>query len=190
MTNYDFGNNHAQHSRRPTPIWQKYTRRGKEAIAQDTKYNEFIQPYVRDLRLNGKYSEKTLNSLLDPKAEDINHELMASLIHYIHVNEGPGAILVFLPGWANISAMNTLLSRLPNVQIFPAHSMMPTAQQKMIFEKPPVGVRKIVLATQIAETSITIDDVVYVVNCGKIKYAKFDTKKNLTTLQPEWVCFI
>ena len=85
--------------------------------------------------------------------------------------------------------MNKLLSRIPNVQIFPAHSMMPTAQQKMIFEKPPIGVRKIVLATQIAETSITIDDVVYVVNCGKIKYAKFDAKSNLTTLQPEWVCF-
>ena len=59
--------------------------------------------------------------------------------------------------------------------------------QKSIFTRPPRGVRKIVIATNIAETSITIDDVVYVVDCGKIKMSNFDVKNNISTLKPEWV---
>lgn len=43
------------------------------------------------------------------------------------------------------------------------------------------------MATSIAETSITIDDVVYVVDCGKMKYNKFDVENNIQTLQAEWV---
>lgn len=64
---------------------------------------------------------------------------------------------------------------------------MPTVDQKLIFEEPPHGVRKIIIATSIAETSITIEDVVYVIDCGKTKFGKFDVKNNIQTLEPEWV---
>lgn len=64
---------------------------------------------------------------------------------------------------------------------------MPTVDQKLIFKEPPHGVRKIIIATSIAETSITIEDVVYVINCGKTKLTRFDVNKNLQTLEPEWV---
>lgn len=64
---------------------------------------------------------------------------------------------------------------------------MPTIDQKLIFKEPPKGVRKIIIATSIAETSITIEDVVYVIDCGKMKFGKFDIQKNIKTLEPEWV---
>lgn len=71
--------------------------------------------------------------------------------------------------------------------IYALHSKLATIDQNKIFERPPNGVRKIILATNIAETSITIDDVVYVVDCGKMKYKGLNVEKNLTTLQTEWV---
>ena len=53
--------------------------------------------------------------------------------------------------------------------VFPLHSGVPSKEQRSVFLPMPVGHRKIVLATNIAETSITIDDVVFVVDCGRVK---------------------
>lgn len=64
---------------------------------------------------------------------------------------------------------------------------MPTIDQKLIFKEPPDDIRKIIIATSIAETSITIEDVVYVIDCGKTKLGRFDVKNNIQTLEPEWV---
>jgi len=50
-----------------------------------------------------------------------------------------------------------------------------------------IGVRKIILSTNIAETSVTIDDVVYVINNGRMKLKGFDAENNIGTLNEEWV---
>ncbi|GAA6081421.1 ATP-dependent DNA/RNA helicase DHX36 isoform X1, partial [Tachysurus ichikawai] len=68
-----------------------------------------------------------------------------------------GAILVFLPGWDNISSLNDLLLadqmfKSDQFVIIPLHSLMPTVNQTQVFKRPPPGVRKIVIATNIAET--------------------------------------
>eukprot|EP00088_Acartia_fossae_P004520 TRINITY_DN1193_c0_g1_i7.p1 TRINITY_DN1193_c0_g1~~TRINITY_DN1193_c0_g1_i7.p1 ORF type:complete len:572 (-),score=168.18 TRINITY_DN1193_c0_g1_i7:129-1814(-) len=149
-------------------------------------------PFIRDLESSGKYRQNTIEFLSNPKCEDLDMDLTAALIRHIHQNEKEGAILVFVPGWEQISKLNKLLDRgghysLQSASIFPLHSLMPTVNQKAIFARPPQGTRKIIIATNIAETSITIEDIVYVVDCGKIKIKNFDVANNISTLAPEWI---
>lgn len=62
-----------------------------------------------------------------------------------------------------------------------------TIMQNKIFEHPPPNVRKIVLATNMAEASITINDVVFVVDCGKAKETTYDALNNTPCLLPSWI---
>ena len=94
---------------------------------------------------------------------------MVALIKHIEAAGGPGAVLVFLTGWDEITKLHDLLEKQPESRawaLFPLHGAMPTAQQRGIFARPPAGKRKVVLATNIAESSITIDDVVFVLDGG------------------------
>ncbi|XP_047107788.1 ATP-dependent DNA/RNA helicase DHX36-like isoform X1 [Schistocerca piceifrons] len=180
------------------PICNDSERRYFRCIATARKrhkreeYENWIAPYIRKLETEGKYSTRVIHSLRNPDCEELNIELIRALVQYICMNKPEGAILVFLPGWDNISALNRSLEEsgaFPpyKYRIIPLHSLMPTVMQKSVFERPPPGVRKIIISTSIAETSITIDDVVYVVDCGKTKMKNFDIEKNISTLQPEWV---
>ena len=74
-----------------------------------------------------------------------------------------------------------------NVLPFSYDSWFNGLMQKLIFEKPPPDVRKIVLATNMAETSITINDVVFVVDCGKAKETSYDALNNTPCLLPTWI---
>ena len=92
------------------------------------------------------------------------------MVERIDMEEPDGAILIFLTGFSEIQKCYELLQksgRSSRWALFPLHGSMPTSQQRVIFKKPPNGKRKIVIATNIAESSITIDDVVYVIDCGK-----------------------
>ncbi|KAH8042220.1 hypothetical protein HPB51_021304 [Rhipicephalus microplus] len=146
--------------------------------------------YLEDILEHTGYSNKTLGTLSEWNEMRIDLDLVHALISEICAKKPEGAILVFLPGWEQINDLNKLLTAdryLRGSLIIPLHSMMPTVNQRQVFDRPPAGVRKIVLATNIAETSITINDVVYVIDCGKIKMSNFDVDKNLATLNAEWV---
>ncbi|KAL7879161.1 hypothetical protein AOLI_G00101350 [Acnodon oligacanthus] len=162
-----------------------------EKEQKEAEYKESWPCYARTLK--DRYSDSTIDALEMMDEDDkINLDLIAALIRHIVMSEDDGAILVFLPGWDNISSLNDLLMadqmfKSDKFIIIPLHSLMPTVSQTQVFKRPPPGVRKIVIATNIAETSITIDDVVYVIDGGKIKETHFDTQNNISTMTAEWV---
>uniref|UniRef100_A0A3Q3D4I7 ATP-dependent DNA/RNA helicase DHX36 n=1 Tax=Hippocampus comes TaxID=109280 RepID=A0A3Q3D4I7_HIPCM len=172
------------------PAWKRGFWQGRhsrpEKEEKEAEYKESWPCYARTLQ--AKYSESTIAALEMLDGDDkIDLDLILALIRHIVLNDEEGAILVFLPGWDNISSLNDLLMA---QQMFRSGRCMHThAHMKHIhvFKRPPPGVRKIVIATNIAETSITIDDVVFVIDGGKIKETNFDTNNNISTMTAEWV---
>ncbi|XP_014670430.1 PREDICTED: ATP-dependent RNA helicase DHX36-like [Priapulus caudatus] len=163
----------------------------QEDVMRQEEYSSQFPVYLRTLQ--GRYSVHTVDAIRVMNTEIVDHQLILAVMRHIVTGiREEGAILTFLPGWSDISNVNKLLSsdtmfRSKSFLVIPLHSMMPTVSQKEVFNRPPPGVRKIILATNIAETSITIDDVVFVIDCGKTKMKKFDVENNITTLKAEWV---
>ncbi|KAI9335726.1 Asp-Glu-Ala-Asp/His box polypeptide 57 [Obelidium mucronatum] len=104
-------------------------------------------------------------------------------------------ILIFLPGFAEIATLHELL--LQNAKIrsgtqngrlcLALHSTLSSEEQMRVFNRPPDGCVKVVIATNVAETSITIDDVVFVIDSGKMKQTQFDPMKGMASLEECWV---
>ncbi|NXG29790.1 DHX36 helicase, partial [Dromaius novaehollandiae] len=177
------------------PRWKKGFMQGHvsrpEKEEKEEIYKERWPDYLRQLR-GRLYSASTIDALEMMDDDKVDLDLIAALIRHIVLEEEDGAILVFLPGWDNISTLHDLLMsqvmfKSDRFIIIPLHSLMPTVNQTQVFKKTPPGVRKIVIATNIAETSITIDDVVFVIDGGKIKETHFDTQNNISTMAAEWV---
>ncbi|OIT26180.1 PREDICTED: DExH-box ATP-dependent RNA helicase DExH7, chloroplastic-like isoform X1 [Nicotiana attenuata] len=153
---------------------------------------EYINPYY-DPSNYQNYSEQTQKSLRKLNEEIIDYDLLEDLVCYIDETYPEGAILVFLPG---VGEIHTLLDRLSvsfqfsgqsSEWILPLHSSVASEDQKKVFMRPPVNIRKVIIATNIAETSITIDDVVYVVDCGKHKENRYNPKKKLSSMVEDWI---
>lgn len=97
-----------------------------------------------------------------------------------------GNILAFLPGQGEIASCMTMLSgSIPDAVILPLHGMLPPEEQYKAVEYNPAGLRKILLATPIAETSLTIDGIRTVVDCGLYKKLKTDTYTGLGRLETQ-----
>ncbi|KAJ5676177.1 ATP-dependent RNA helicase prh1 [Penicillium macrosclerotiorum] len=113
------------------------------------------------------------------------------IIYQIHYKEPmPGDILVFLTGQETVEALEHLVNEyaigmdpsLPKIQVLPLFAALPQAAQQRVFMPAPPRTRKIVLATNIAETSVTVSGVRYVVDCGKAKVKQFRTRLGLDSL--------
>lgn len=122
--------------------------------------------------------------------ELIDHDLMLALIKHIHINLPKGSILIFLPGYDDIVTLRDMIQSCPEMnvmkyQIFTLHSNMQTMDQKKVFNPLP-NARKIIISTNIAETSITIDDVVYVVDSCKVKEKYYESNGGVCSLQCVW----
>jgi len=102
-----------------------------------------------------------------------------------------GAILVFLPGYAEIEGCIRALQGHSGVGaraiILPLHGSLAMQQQKAVFRRPPAGTRKIIVATNIAETSITIPDVTHVVDSGHVRETRYSPQSSMTVFSTCWV---
>jgi HrpA-like RNA helicase len=103
-----------------------------------------------------------------------------------------GAVLIFLPG---LEEIRTLMERLTgnkiygdamHFQILPLHSTLSSVEQKRPFLQTPPGCRKIVISTNVAETSVTIPDVVYVIDSGRVREITRNRKSNSRKLVTTW----
>lgn len=108
----------------------------------------------------------------------------------IHVSQGAGDILVFMTGQEDIEVTCELIEeRLkllndpPKLSVLPIYSQMPADLQAKIFERAAPGVRKVIVATNIAETSLTVDGIMYVVDGGYSKLKVYNPRMGMDTLQ-------
>ncbi|KAL7673714.1 hypothetical protein ACOME3_008566 [Neoechinorhynchus agilis] len=108
----------------------------------------------------------------------------------IHVTQPLGDILVFLTGQEEIETSTEILqdkirrlgSKIAELIVIPIYSTLPSDLQSKIFEPTPPGARKVVLATNIAETSVTIDNIIYVIDPGFCKQKTYDPRSGMESL--------
>jgi ATP-dependent RNA helicase DHX36 len=121
--------------------------------------------------------------------------LMGVTIAHILKTTTEGSILVFLPGLPEIVTLDKQLKTTrplgidfdnnPDYRVYVLHSSLPHMQQE-VFAKAGPGQRKIILATNIAETSVTIPDVIYVVDSSKQREMQYDKARRISTLVSTW----
>ncbi|KAM9723759.1 pre-mRNA-splicing factor ATP-dependent RNA helicase DHX16 [Menidia menidia] len=108
----------------------------------------------------------------------------------IHVTQPPGDILVFLTGQEEIEACCELLqercrrlgSKIAELLVLPIYANLPSDMQAKIFSPTPPGARKVVVATNIAETSLTIDGIIYVIDPGFCKQKSYNARTGMESL--------
>uniref|UniRef100_A0A672PQ71 Pre-mRNA-splicing factor ATP-dependent RNA helicase PRP16 n=1 Tax=Sinocyclocheilus grahami TaxID=75366 RepID=A0A672PQ71_SINGR len=108
----------------------------------------------------------------------------------IHLSGMMGDILIFMPGQEDIEVTSDqIVQRLedlenaPPLAVLPIYSQLPSDLQAKIFQKAPDGVRKCIVATNIAETSLTVDGIMFVVDAGYCKLKVFNPRIGMDALQ-------
>mmetsp|Transcript_11266 Transcript_11266/g.35533 ORF Transcript_11266/g.35533 Transcript_11266/m.35533 type:complete len:1542 (-) Transcript_11266:15-4640(-) len=149
-----------------------------------------VQRMAARLQERGRlHSDKIARSLAVAKDKDVHVDLMKALTMLFHTTAqrlgdlGKSGILIFLPGWKDICEMYEKLRHQRGLWILTLHSNVSPEDQQRVFADPPSGLRKVVLSTNIAETSVTVDDIVFVINSGVMKERVFDAGRQLGALE-------
>lgn len=142
------------------------------------------------------YSAKTVDTLAQMNEYTINYELIAALLKKLFTDARfattSQATLIFLPGIGEIRQCQAALTGdrafdEAVCQVHILHSSVAPDEQAAAFDLPPPGVRKLVLATNIAETGITIPDITCVIDTGRHREMRYDEKRKISKLVE---CFV
>jgi len=152
-------------------------------LSNDDVYNKALLNIYQDSVLKTKQNNFVVE-------ESIDHNLIVQLVQKIHTStDKNGAILIFLPGFDDILQLSRHINDTitQDFSLFMLHSSMKTDDQKNVFKPTAHGRRKIILSTNIAESSITIDDVVYVIDSGREKQKSYDCISHSSSLRVQWI---
>uniref|UniRef100_A0A8C4UZ62 Putative ATP-dependent RNA helicase DHX57 n=1 Tax=Falco tinnunculus TaxID=100819 RepID=A0A8C4UZ62_FALTI len=170
---------------------------GTDTVVRDSDPDQKLT--LKQLLTRYKGVDKTvLKTMSVMDLEKVNLELIEALLEWIVAGRHsypPGAVLIFLPGLAEIKMLyeqlqtNALFNNRHSKRcvVYPLHSSLSSEEQQSVFLRPPAGVIKIIISTNIAETSVTIDDVVYVIDSGKMKEKRYDPSKGMESLEDTFV---
>ncbi|KAL8529450.1 hypothetical protein ACS0TY_006761 [Phlomoides rotata] len=125
-----------------------------------------------------------------PEADYLDAAIVTALQIHVTQPPGDGDILVFLTGQEEIETAEEILkhrtrglgTKIAELIICPIYANLPTELQAKIFEPTPEGARKVVLATNIAETSLTIDGIKYVIDPGFSKMKSYNPRSGMESL--------
>lgn len=151
------------------------------------KFSEFFDD-APIFRIPGRRFPVDIYYTKAPEADYVDACVVSVL--QIHATQPLGDILVFLTGQDEIETCNEMLqdrtkrlgSKVKELIILPVYANLPSDMQAKIFEPTPSGARKVVLATNIAETSLTIDNIVYVIDPGFAKQNNFNSRTGMESL--------
>ena len=171
------------------------------ALALCREVQEVLRPDLRILLMSATIDTPTLSELLGAKViQSMGRQYPVEVFHLNEVDEyaigedtarqiitlskkHEGDFLVFLPGQGDIKKAEAVLRKaLPNDLVLPLYGQLPPGAQNRAIMPDPSGKRKIVLSTDIAETSLTIEGIKVVVDSGFAKSSKFDPRTGLSRL--------
>ncbi|GAA5834456.1 hypothetical protein JCM11251_007013 [Rhodosporidiobolus azoricus] len=146
------------------------------------------------LFVKGRQHKVDLHYAAEPQTDYLDAALKT--VFQIHAKYPPGAILVFLPGQDEIESLqSSILSYLPDllksspgadeIVVTPLYAKLPAAEQAKAFEPAKPRTRKVILSTNVAETSVTIPGVRYVVDCGLAKEKRYHAGTGIESLMTE-----
>lgn len=161
-----------------------------EKFADFFRGEETSEDQCRVVSIEGRTYPVDIMFLEQPTDDYVERALQTAFT--IHQQEPPGDILVFLTGREEIeTAMerlsdlaSTLHPQAQSLQPLPLYAGLSTDEQMYVFAEAAENTRKVILSTNIAEASVTISGVVYVIDCGFVKLRTFNPLTNIETLTP------
>ena len=144
---------------------------------------------VTTCHIEGRQFPVTINYAPGPVQDIVEASLKT--IFQIHYKEPlPGDILVFLTGQETVESLEALVNdyrlgmgpEVPKMLVLPLFAALPQVAQQRVFLPAPLKTRKVIISTNIAETSVTVSGVRFVIDCGKAKVKHFRSKIGLESL--------
>lgn len=175
-----------------------YAREHKDSLCLEiihNSFNEVSSQVCKDNRMENELENEKqciLNAYQKQFNDEnkIDHDLILSLLDGLYRDKYPGAILVFLPGYNDIMQQKELIEKTfssGSYRICVLHGQTSTIEQSGALLKSSGHQRKIILSTNIAQTSITVPDLAFVIDAGKVKMNTFDCLTESSKLQSIWI---